>query len=281
MARYFQFILTVIVSFTVLPSSWAHIEVEDFEVCEAQLEKLTTVLNDNLFTTGREFKHYNAAFGSGQWLKSFLTTIRNKKFHWIDAGAGMAFPQQQALKISQIDSQILTKKQRQLLSATAIGYTHPLGDENFVPKHPRFRYLTGDLLTEIPAAQLGRTDLITDLFGPFSYTTDVSALMDLYLKILKVGGELLLVMDVSKTKIINSGEESELSSVLCSMLSNEYFSCERKDSKVNGFFVYSYRIKKLKKSDTYQFPRLKLVQLTSGAPPRRIFIRAAAGIGAE
>jgi SAM-dependent methyltransferase len=52
----------------------------------------------------------------------------------------------------------------------------------------RIRYLSGKRLRHYSAAELGTFQIITDVFGAFSYTEDLSVFMDKVLSLLDIGG---------------------------------------------------------------------------------------------
>ena len=52
----------------------------------------------------------------------------------------------------------------------------------------RIRYLTGKRLRQYSTEELGKFQIITDVFGGFTYTEDLSQFVDKVLSLLKVGG---------------------------------------------------------------------------------------------
>ncbi len=107
--------------------------------------------------------------------------------HWIDAGAGEA----QAMRLFAAE---LKKDGRSIPRLTALAITRPenvplLGEGE--PGHERFRYLEGKV-EDISPDRVGQADLITDLFGPFTYTDRMDRVLLSYLKLAKVGGLIVL-----------------------------------------------------------------------------------------
>jgi SAM-dependent methyltransferase len=54
--------------------------------------------------------------------------------------------------------------------------------------HDRIRYLTGKSLRHYSLEELGKFQIITDVFGGFTYTADLSRFVDKVLSLLEVGG---------------------------------------------------------------------------------------------
>jgi len=248
--------------------------------CEIELLKLKDALEENKFAIHRNFSDYDARLGEGKWLKPTLLGI-TRPFHWLDGGSGYALAQLQALNLVKPKlGPVLPHEQRQFLRATAVTHTRPPSYEadpkvdKLLDSPPsNFKYLCGDILKILEKMKSGSVDLITDLFGAMSYTNDITSLLKLYLRLLKVGGDLLLYLDV-ETKVEYEGKMQPFVNVICKILPAEYFSCEYNEP----FYAYFnrsnvVRIRKLKQSDLSFIPNWQFDEKAYkfSTPPIRAF----------
>jgi hypothetical protein len=147
----------------------------------------------------------------------------------------------------------------------------------------RIRYLFGRSFREYSAEELGRFQVITDVIGGFSYTTNLSTFMERVLEALVTGGEFYtLLQDVRSQEGTNKphyegapylteithadGTEGKVCSWLRS-ISCVQVTCElRRDWKPP---VEVYRIHKV--CDDVKVPPLVPVRYQAGTPPERRF----------
>jgi hypothetical protein len=143
----------------------------------------------------------------------------------------------------------------------------------------RIRYLTGKSLRHYSVEELGKFQLITDVFGGFTYTADLSRFVEKVLSLLEVGGGFYtLVPGVHLeggdklgvfylTELENAAGRPEK---VCSWLKRTtcvQVTCESKsDSNTPTELI---KIRKVC-SDT-SVPRTKLVEFEAGYPPDRRF----------
>lgn len=144
----------------------------------------------------------------------------------------------------------------------------------------RLRYLTGKRLRQYAPEELGKFQIITDVFGGFTYTEDLSQFVDRVLSLLDVGGNFYsLIPGVH----LASGKEklgtfylTELENAagrpekVCSWLkqaSCAQVTCESKsDWKRPTELIHIRKVC----SDT-SVPRTKLLEFVAGYPPDRRF----------
>ena len=145
--------------------------------------------------------------------------------------------------------------------------------------HDRMRYLSGKRLRQYSPEELGKFQLITDVFGGFTYTEDLSQFVDRVLSLLEVGGGFYtLVPGVH----LESGDKlgvfylTELENAagrpekVCSWLKKTtcaQVTCESKSEWKRPTEL----IKIQKVCSDVSVPRMKLLEYKAGYPPDRRF----------
>jgi SAM-dependent methyltransferase len=144
----------------------------------------------------------------------------------------------------------------------------------------RLRYLTGKRLRNYSGEELGKFQIITDVYGGFSYTEDLSRFLEKVLSLLETGGTFYtVVQDVhledGKDKL-NSGYLTELVDAaghdvkVCSWLKKTScvkVGCESKSDWDEPTELINIR----KVCSDVSVPRMKLEKYESGNPPTRRF----------
>lgn len=235
------------------------------------IKKTKRIIEENGFKKNRELRDYIYFFGVRFRLK--LASIFLKGGHWLDAGAGSGRGQREFFeKITKI------KITKNLLRLTAVSVTKPYeAIEEFSPielSHPnQVRYLHERYIEEIPDKEIisfGRLDLITDLFGPLSYSDKPIEILNKYLRILKNDGEIYtnlggrLKIDERSMTIVNWLKTIE--GIEVSQIGMGLFGSDPSGPHSNGNVI---RIRKTR-SDI-QIPPLRLVFSLSGTPPIQSF----------
>ena len=160
------------------------------ESCSQSIQELSknSRLKSNKFTTSRTLRDYARMFPfhfgptGTDGLRGHLITVKEKTL-WVDMGAGNA----EALK-SAVNA-------NPNIYGTAIGFRLPKeASVSELPKN-RFKYLSGKFLEDLYSNNElkhleSKVDVITDLYGPLSYSRDIALVFDIYIKLLKVNGEL-------------------------------------------------------------------------------------------
>jgi hypothetical protein len=147
----------------------------------------------------------------------------------------------------------------------------------------RLSYLSGRPLGEYSRRELGQFQVITDLLGGFSYTTDLTRYMERTLEVLVTGGSFYTVLqDVHSEAVDNKphyagypyttelrspgGPEVKVCSWLRS-ISCVQVSCEFKDGWTPPVEVYHVR----KVCGAARVPAMTTVRYREGTPPERTF----------
>lgn len=144
----------------------------------------------------------------------------------------------------------------------------------------RIRYLSGRRLRQYSPEELGKFQIITDVYGGFSYTDDLSGFTERALRLLEVGGSFYTLatgvrLEDGKDKL-GSLYLTELEDAfgrgvkVCSWLkkiSCVQVICESKSDRQRPTELI--KIRKVC-SDT-SVPRMKLVEFEAGYPPGRCF----------
>jgi SAM-dependent methyltransferase len=143
----------------------------------------------------------------------------------------------------------------------------------------RIRYLSGKSLRHYSVAELGKFQIITDVFGGFTYTADLSQFVDKVLSLLEVGGGFYtLVPGVHLeggdklgtwylTELENAAGRPEK---VCSWLKKTacvQVTCESKSDWKRPTEL----IKVEKVCSNVSVPRMKLLEFVAGYPPDRRF----------
>ena len=144
----------------------------------------------------------------------------------------------------------------------------------------RIRYLTGKLLRNYSPEELGKFQIITDVYGGFSYTEDLSRFMEKVLSVLEVGGGFYTIVQYVhlqaakdspatwyQTELVDAAGRGEK---MCSWLKKTscvQVSCESK----SAWDPPTEQINIRKVCSDVSVPRMKLVKFEAGNPPNRRF----------
>lgn len=217
------------------------------------------------FEQARGLRDYQILLGE-EFSKELATLGR--KATWIDMGAGFGRAQieyaQSRLGRATLFQSLFQGKARTI----AVGYTDPT---EILARWPMlrglgvppgsFKRLTGRYLEEIADAELGKADLITDVYGIFAYTEDLSGTLARYLNLLKRDGS-IYVHSVEPRTTIRSAD------------GNSQYSMIRWLYNIKGLEIevlpLSFRIRKTQ--DHVEVPKLKLIDGMADRPARRIFV---------
>jgi SAM-dependent methyltransferase len=144
----------------------------------------------------------------------------------------------------------------------------------------RIRYLSGKRLRQYSPEELGKFQIITDVYGGFSYTEDLSQFVDRVLRLLEVGGSFYTLatgvhLEDGKDKLgtlyLTELEDAFGRAVkVCSWLKK--ISCVQVTCESKSELKRPTELIKIRKvcSDT-SVPRMKLVEFEAGYPPGRCF----------
>jgi hypothetical protein len=144
----------------------------------------------------------------------------------------------------------------------------------------RIRYLFGKRLRQYPPEELGKFQIITDVYGGFTYTEDLSLFVDKVLSLLEVGGSFYTLAtgvhledgtDKLGTLYLTELEDAFGREVkVCSWLKK--ISCVQVTCESKTDLKRPTQLIKIQKvcSDT-SVARMKLVEFEAGYPPGRCF----------
>jgi len=143
----------------------------------------------------------------------------------------------------------------------------------------RIRYLTGKSLRHYSVEELGKFQIITDVFGGFTYTADLSRFVDKVLSLLEVGGVFYTLVpgvhleggDKLGTWYLTELEDAAgRPEKVCSWLKK--CTCAKVTCESKSDWKRPTELINIRKvcSDT-SVPRMKLVEFKAGYPPDRRF----------
>jgi SAM-dependent methyltransferase len=143
----------------------------------------------------------------------------------------------------------------------------------------RIQYFSGKRLRQYSRAELGKFQIITDVFGGFTYTEDLSRFVDTVLSLLEVGGAFYTLVPgvhleggdklgvLYLTELENAAGRPEK---VCSWLKKTScveVTCESKSDWKRPTELINIR----KVCSDISVPRMKLVEFKAGYPPDRRF----------
>jgi SAM-dependent methyltransferase len=144
----------------------------------------------------------------------------------------------------------------------------------------RMRYLSGKRLREYSPEELGKFQIITDVYGGFSYTEDLSGFMERALRLLETGGVFYTLMQSVRLEEGNDNPNASYLTELvdaagrdakvCSWLKRitcVKVACESKSNWHSPTELIN--IKKV--CSDVSVPRMKVLQYEAGDPPVRRF----------
>jgi len=224
------------------------------------LELLPSSFCDALGSLGNSDRWLDIGAGSGQAILDYYATENEAAQGKICAGAGGKV---HAVAMS-IEDRRTDKWQQQAAS---------LGDD-------RIRYLSGKRLRHYAREEIGRFQIVTDVYGGFSYTEDLSQFLEKVLDVLEIGGVFYTMVqsvhledgkDNSKTWYLTELVDAAGRDVkVCSWLKKTtcvQVGCESKSDWDTPTELINIR----KVCSEVNVPRVKLLKYEAGNPPRRRF----------
>lgn len=230
-------------------------------------------VESNTFSVIRPLGYYMNRLGDG--FASDLAKLGDKG-HWIDGGSGEGVAIEHYFQVggankkaamyagSDVARDSMTKigalKQEKRAYVTGITY-HMLRTER--PTYGnRLRHLSGRLMEDIPQKELGRADLISDVYGVYAYTNRFDKALAMYLTALKKDGSLYVFHDIRmyKTTIQVGEKEVPLFDWLGGI---KGMRVERTNEGLS--------IRITKTGGNIEIPRLQFVSEDNQAPPIRVF----------
>ncbi len=206
-------------------------------------------LKNNRFVTERSLRYYRIDF------EGFGLALQNLPPNgvWMDWGAGQAIAIRDVAKDSPITQRFY-----------AFGVRIPEEAHDAVieaTKKENFQYLTGKI-EHMELSALPKANIITDYYGPFSYSTHLDQVLEKALAQLEVGGEMFMVYSPGRIRI-QSGifGRTDLASYL---------------AKIKGIEVADFdgeigSIHLRRTAEPLEVPKLKLRKIREGAPPHLVY----------
>jgi hypothetical protein len=195
--------------------SWGQASATFIDPCAILYKRI----EDNRFTKDRRWHHYHRTF------PGFTDRLLRpgQPVRWFDSGAGEGYaasdvldPQKYAQYVDSTSGSNLeinlTEAQKRVVRGmietpeanrplvTILSYRI----ERNIEASPRLRSITGRFFEDIEDSELGRFDIITDVYGVFSYTPSVDRTLARYLGMLEPNGAIYLHFEAFVTSIKTS-----------------------------------------------------------------------------
>ena len=144
----------------------------------------------------------------------------------------------------------------------------------------RIQYLSGKRLSQYSSAELGKFQIITDVYGGFTYTENLSRFIENVLTLLEIGGAFYTVLPAVhledgtdklgtwyKTELVDASSRPVKVCAWLKKASCAQVTCESKTNWDEPTQLIEIR----KTCDGVAVPRTNLVEFMAGAPPNRRF----------
>lgn len=256
---------------------------EDPDVFDDPCEQHLLLLEDKV--RNNQFHHDRLALDYERQSAGFLSETLQRlpqEGHWVDAGAGDARPQLEYLGIYQPPRRTMSRnfelRAAQTFRATAVSYRMPetkfgewIRDHDF--RGTGFKYIDGSYIENLPPGKIKPADLITDVYGPFAYTTDLTKIFETYRDLLTEEGAVIFLNSIGYNKVRVGNELVPLEDWL--MQNFGHCGLERRDRidffrRLDEFKIAAFRWTK-KGMLECGIPKLRLVDLRVAGPPYRLF----------
>ena len=226
------------------------------------------------YITSRGLSDYVALLPSG-----FCNTLAKlgSADRWLDIGAGAG--------LAILDYYNLAKCARRGVKARAVAMSIEDRRSDAWKKQAasldanRLRYLTGKRLRHYSPEELGKFQMITDVYGGFSYTEDLSQFVEKVLSLLETKGVFYTMLQGVRLENGKDQPDTAYQTELldpasgnvkvCSWLKK--ISCVKVGCESSSEWAPTERINIRKVCSDVSVPRLKLLEYQSGAPPGRRF----------
>lgn len=214
---------------------------------------------EQIFTRSRGLQSYTKALGEPFAKK--IEELNTLEHHWIDSGAG------DGVAVWEFLNNLNSKSLTSIVSL-----------ETNLTSTDRLNVFKGRFLEEIPNSEFKKADLITDVFGPLAYSGQPDLILKKYLNILKDNGEIHVFLGVrneiyGKSNMVITADGKYLNFadwiVQIPGLKVKLFIEQRDDE---GVIVEKWNMIITKNPQTIlNVPKLELVNLQDGAPPKMLF----------
>lgn len=238
-------VIVYIFSFAVLGAPLECRQTLFFERSLSPIKRLDTrsVIKNN-FVTSRGLQEYQEGL-TQEFIKDLFAL--SSASTWIDFGAGKALAAEEYLTY-------LPPSDRSNVLAITYKYNR------WFPKYkgPKLKIQKGKFFEEL--SELPNFNLGSDVYGVFSYTQHLDYYLFLTLKHLEIGGKLYIESNLYQSHIITkNGERKSIAEWM---------------SKLSGISIqveHGHTLIITKESEKISIPALKIVSISEGLPPRRVF----------
>lgn len=265
----------------VSPSSWAS---ENWSAaCSASIQGGTNFvtlfeiekrLKKNDFETGRDLDEYFKYFGP-QFVELYhrVETMKGQGYRWVDMGAGEGM----ALKGAK------SRLKDVNLDAIAVGFRFEVMKK--VKMAEKGILVLEGPVEDLDPTRIGKVDLVTDLFGPFSYSPNIQGVLAQYHQVTSLNSDLFFTAaQVMSPEQLGTGRRRPASSgYLVQDTDGTYLGLEGLFKRIKGFELVRIeqvpiprnelsstevvRIHLKRTSEPFTMPRMKLKGLSSLRPP--------------
>jgi SAM-dependent methyltransferase len=216
---------------------------------------------ENSYTRGRGLGNYGTALGEA-FVAKMKELGKKANAHWLDAGGGDG------------------KAVHDFISWNGSGQTQTtlLSYQTAATKKPRLDVMVGRFIENIPASELPQSDVITDVYGPFAYTTRPDLVLHKYLSRLKPDGVIFMslgsdygVFGRDDKVATASGKVLTLEQWLSTLRGvNVKMHKRQAQADMHEGHIWSVEITKTP-GETPRIPELEILHYKPGMPPIRLF----------
>ena len=220
------------------------------------------------FTRGRDLGAYVEKLGPG--FRAAIDAIGQRPDpRWLDSGGGEGIAVRQYLDLAKARSWPAVK-------VTLLAYETPARSEGLL------EVLSGRFLEKIPDAEIAKSDIITDLFGPLSYSGQPHLVLQKYLDRLKDGGKAFIHLGAGdqafgtmNTVVMADGKVVPFVEWLKTVPGLDFENEVRRIVTPMREFDTATAILTRRAGRDVRFPPLELIQYKDGMPPRMMFRESA------
>jgi hypothetical protein len=219
------------------------------------------------FTRGRDLGTYVEKLGPG--FHAAIDAIgKRPNPHWLDSGGGEGIAVKEYLGLAKARNWPEVK-------ITLLAYDTPARSEGLL------NVLSGRYLEKIPDEEIAKTDIITDMFGPLSYSGQPHLVLQKYFNRLKDGGKAFIYLGAgdqafgtNNTVVMADGRVVPFVDWLKTVPDLDFENEVRHIVTPMREFDTATAIITKKAGQAVRFPPLELIQYKDGMPPRMMFREA-------
>lgn len=220
------------------------------------------------FTRGRDLGTYVEKLGPG-FHAAIDALGRRPDPHWLDSGGGEGVAVKEYLDLAKARNWPAVK-------ITLLAYETPARSAGLL------EVLSGRYLEKIPDAEIAKTDIITDLFGPLSYSGQPHLVLQKYFNRLKDEGKAFIhlgagdqAFGTKNTVVMADGRVVPFVDWLKTVAGLDFENEVRHIVTPMREFDTGTAIITRRAGQDVRFPPLELLQYQEGMPPRMMFREAA------